>query len=228
VRLAIVMPVLDEAELIGPALARLESLRQRGSYVIVVDGGSRDDTARHAAVGADCVLQAARGRARQMNAGAAVAPVECSAFLFLHADTELPPEADRLVEAALQKSAWGRFDIEIAGRSKWLGLVARLMNLRSRLTCICTGDQAIFARRTFFTELGGFADIALMEDIDFCRRAKPRQRPVAISATARTSGRRWDKHGALRTILLMWELRLRFFLGGDPELLARRYREARS
>ena len=226
-RLAIVIPALDEAELIGPALARLAPLRQRGATVIVADGGSEDDTADRAAAGADRVIQGPRGRAQQMNAGATIAPLDCDALAFLHADTELPAAADRLIESALQRSQWGRFDIEIAGQSPWLGLVAKAMNLRSRLTGICTGDQVIFMRRSFFAELEGFANIALMEDIDFSRRAKRRARPAAIATPVRTSGRRWDNHGALRTIVLMWELRLRFFFGGDPESLAKRYREAR-
>lgn len=220
-RLSIIVPALEEAAGIAATLAALAPLRARGHEVIVADGGSADGTAALAAPFADRVLEAPRGRARQMNAGAAAASGE--ALLFLHADTRLPPEADRQVAAALAAHRWGRFDVRIAGRSPLLGMVAFFMNWRSRLTGIATGDQAIFVRRGDF---GGFPEIALMEDIAFSKAMKRLGRPACLRAHAVTSGRRWDERGALCTIVHMWRLRLAYALGADPDELARRYSRA--
>ncbi|HEX2889929.1 TIGR04283 family arsenosugar biosynthesis glycosyltransferase [Vineibacter terrae] len=220
--LTIVMPVLDEAATVVDALRRLQDLRARGSAVIVVDGGSRDATADLARPLADRVAVAPRGRAAQMNAGAALA--QGDALLFLHADTLLPPDADRCIAAALAGGAdWGRFDVRIDGAHPLLAVVGWSMNLRSRLTAIATGDQAMFVRRDLFADVGGFPDIPLMEDIALSRTLKRRSRPACLRPRVTTSGRRWQKHGVLRTILLMWRLRLAYFLGADPGELAVRY-----
>lgn len=227
-RLAIVVPVLNEAEIVASTLLRLAPLRERGAIVVVVDGGSEDDTLERARPLADIALSARRGRGAQMNAGLAALESGIDAVVFLHADTELPADADRLIAHALDRAPWGRFDVRIDGRSHWLGLVAAAMNRRSRFTGICTGDQAIFARAGFMRDMQGFAEIELMEDIEFSRRARRHARPAALGVPVRTSGRRWDRNGAWRTIVLMWELRLRYFLGADPARLARRYRGARS
>lgn len=222
-KLSIIIPVLDEAARIAAALAALAPLRARGTEVIVIDGGSRDGTPDRARAGADMVAAAPRGRAAQMNAGAALASGEI--LLFLHADTSLPPEADRLVIGGLAGSgrAWGRFDVRIAGEHPILRVVAGMMNLRSRATAIATGDQALFVRRDLFHRVGGFPDIPLMEDVALSRRLKRAGRPLCLRARVVTSGRRWERHGVLRTILLMWRLRLAYFLGADPAQLARRY-----
>ena len=158
------------------------------------------------------------GRARQMNAGAAAA--SGGALVFLHADTRLPADADRLVFDALQENPWGRFDVTIEGRSALLPVIAFFMNLRSRLTGIATGDQAIFVRRAAFA---GFPEIALMEDIAFSRAMKRLGPPAALHDKVTTSGRRWERRGVLRTMVLMWRLRLAFFFGAEPDELARRY-----
>ena len=220
--LSIVIPVLEEATTIAQALQRLAPLRDRGAEVIVVDGGSSDATVAHARPLADRVETAPRGRAAQMNAGAAQARGQT--LLFLHADTVLPAEADRLIAAALAGGApWGRFDVRIEGTHPMLAVVAWSMNLRSRLSGIATGDQAMFVRRAAFDAVGGFPDIALMEDIALSRALKRRGRPTCLRARVTTSGRRWQRHGVLRTILLMWRLRLAYFLGADPADLAVRY-----
>jgi rSAM/selenodomain-associated transferase 2 len=220
--LSIVVPALDEAAGIAAALEALAPLRRRGAEVIVVDGGSRDATAALAAPLADRVLSAPRGRARQMNAGAAAA--RGRVLLFLHADTRLPDDADRLVAAAVAGGAqWGRFDVAIDGRHPLLPLIARLMNLRSRLTGIATGDQALFAARAAFRAAGGYPDIPLMEDVALSAALRDLGRPACLAARATTSGRRWERQGVWRTVALMWWLRLRYFFGADPNRLALEY-----
>ena len=222
-RLSIVMPVLDEAATIQATLAALAPLRARGAELIVVDGGSTDATCALAAPLADALLAAPRGRARQMNAGAAWA--QGDAVLFLHADTVLPPGADKLVQQALAGGAvWGRFDVRINGRPVLLRLVATLMNQRSRCTGIATGDQAMFVRRDVFWRVGGFPDQPLMEDIALSQRLRAVARPACLRARATTSGRRWESRGVWRTILLMWWLRWRYWRGAPADALARAYR----
>ena len=221
--LSIIVPVLDEAAGIVQALGALAPYRQRGAEVIVVDGGSRDRTAELARPLADRVITAPRGRAAQMNAGAAVARGDV--LLFLHADTRLPPHADGLVLDGLGSSGWkwGRFDLRIDGRHPLLAVIAALMNWRSQLTGIATGDQAMFVKRDAFATVGGFPDIPLMEDIALSKQLKRAGRPLCLAARVTTSGQRWEKQGVLRTILLMWRLRLAYSLGAEPATLARRY-----
>jgi rSAM/selenodomain-associated transferase 2 len=221
--LSIIIPVLDEAATITEALAALAPCRARGAEVIVVDGGSRDGSVEAARPLADRVITAPRGRGSQMNAGAAAAHGDV--LLFLHADTRLPPEADLVILDALARTqrAWGRFDVTIAGRSPLLRVVAAMMNLRSRLTGIATGDQAMFMTPAAFAQTGGFPDIPLMEDIVMSRRLKRVSAPACLGARATTSGRRWDRDGVVRTILMMWRLRFAFFLGAEPARLARQY-----
>jgi rSAM/selenodomain-associated transferase 2 len=221
--LSIIIPVFDEAANIIAALEALAPLRARGAEVIVADGGSRDDTVALAQPLADRVIAAPRGRASQMNAGAAVARGD--AFLFLHADTQLPADPDRLILDGLARSgrAWGRFDVTIDGTHSLFPAIALFMNARSRLTGIMTGDQAMFVTRNAFAAVGGFPAIALMEDITLARNLKRVSRPLCLSARVTTSGRRWEKRGVVRTVLLMWRLRLMYFFGATPEELARRY-----
>ena len=221
-KLSIVIPTLDEAAAIEATLAALAPARARGAEVVVSDGGSRDATRSLAAPLADRVVEAPRGRAVQMNAGARAASGE--ALLFVHADTLLPPHADEAVARALAGgSQWGRFDVAIAGADPLLAVVALLMNARSRWTGVATGDQAIFATRAAFEAAGGFPDIPLMEDVALCKALRRRSRPACLAERVVTSGRRWERRGTLRTILLMWRLRLAYALGADPRGLARRY-----
>ena len=217
------MPVLDEAAGIAAMLQMLAPLRARGAEVIVVDGGSRDGTPELAAPLADRVLVSARGRARQMNAGAAQATADV--LLFLHADTHLPEAADQHIAAALRDGAgWGRFDVRISGRPWMLRVVAACMNLRSRLTGIATGDQALFVRRALFQQVGGYPDQPLMEDVELSRRLRRVAPPACLRETVVTSGRRWESRGVWRTIVLMWRLRWRYWRGESPDSLARAYR----
>jgi len=221
--LSIVIPALDEDEHIAEALGALAPLRARGVEIIVVDGGSRDRSVEIARPLADTVAIAPRGRGAQMNAGAAGARGDV--LLFLHVDTKLPPDADRIICDGLTRGGriWGRFDVRIDARARLTAAVARGMNLRSRLTGIATGDQAIFVTRAAFKQIGGFADIPLMEDIELSTRLKRIGRPLCLKERVVTSGRRWEQHGVIRTIVTMWRLRLAFYLGTDPAVLARRY-----
>jgi rSAM/selenodomain-associated transferase 2 len=220
-RLTFILPALDEAAGLKATLSPLQPLRAQGHEVILVDGGSRDGTPDLAAPWVDRVLTAPRGRARQMNAGAAVAQGE--ALVFLHADTRLPPDAVALIQAALRERLWGRFDVRIAGRPPVLKLVALLMNLRSRLTGIATGDQAIFVHREVFTVLGGFLDQPLMEDIALSQQLKRLGPPACLRQRVLTSGRRWESQGPWRTVLLMWRLRFDYWRGVPVAALAARY-----
>jgi rSAM/selenodomain-associated transferase 2 len=221
--LSIVMPTLNEAVGIEATLHALQPLRARGVEVVLADGGSSDGTAERAAQGVDTVVASPRGRALQMNAGAAAA--RSDALLFLHADTRLPPLADLHVLQALATGAcWGRFDVRIEGRPWMLRVVGALMNLRSRCSGIATGDQAIFVTRAAFERVGGFPAQPLMEDIEISRRLKRLGRPACLRACVHTSGRRWEQRGVWRTIVLMWRLRWRYWRGESPARLAEAYR----
>jgi rSAM/selenodomain-associated transferase 2 len=225
-RLTIVVPVLNEAAIIVAALRALAPLRARGAEIIVADGGSRDGTVLLAEPLADRIITVRRGRGAPMNAGAALGTGDT--LLFLHADTTLPDNADRLIDEALACRAWGRFDLRIAGSHPLFTVIARMINWRSRLTGIATGDQAIFVSRKAFEAVGGFPDLPLMEDIAISRRLKRLCRPFCVATPAITSGRRWEQNGLIRTILLMWRLRLSYYLGVEPALLAELYDAPRS
>ncbi len=223
--LSIVVPALDEAEEIEATLASARDPAVR--EIIVVDGGSRDDTVARATPLATRVVSSPPGRARQMNAGAALASGEV--LLFLHADTRLPEGFAPAVRDAIETGAvWGRFDVVLRGSHRLLRVVAPLINLRSRLSRIATGDQAIFVRHDVFRRLGGFAEIPLMEDVELSRRLKRAGPMAALRLRVSTSGRRWEEHGVVRTIVLMWALRLAYACGVSPARLARAYRTRRA
>lgn len=220
--LSIIIPVLNEVAQLPELLVRLAPLQARGAQVLVVDGGSRDGSAQLPRAGVEW-LQAAPGRARQMNAGAAQARGEL--LLFLHADTQLPALADQLLTQALATGrVWGRFDVRISGRAWLLPMVAFMMNRRSRLTGIATGDQAMFVRRDTFEALGGFAEQPLMEDIELSVRLRRIGAPACLRAKVLTSGRRWESRGVWRTIFLMWRLRWAYWRGVPASRLAEAYR----
>jgi len=223
VRIAVIVPCLNEARHIVSTLSRLQYLRQNGHQLIVVDGQSTDASVALATPLADNVVSHQRGRALQLNHGAQITNAEL--LLFLHADTQLPDNADTLIIEQLAKSKrqWGRFNVRLSGKHYWLRVIEFMMNTRSRWSGIATGDQAIFVDRELFKKVGGFPEISLMEDICLCKHLKPYSKPLCLSEPVITSSRRWEEKGIWRTILLMWRLRLAYFLGIDTKQLKRQY-----
>jgi len=224
-RLSVIVPTLDEEATIASTLAHAR--RPGDVELVVVDGGSRDETVNVARPLADRVLDAPRGRAVQMNAGAAAA--RGAVLLFLHADTRLPDDYPALVAEALAPAdvVGGRFDIRLDAPGLAYRVIERLIGLRSRLTGVATGDQAIFVRRDAFVRVGGYPAIPLMEDIALCRALKRAGRMAALRDVVVTSARRWQRDGLVRTVALMWTLRLAYYAGVSPARLARAYRAAR-
>ncbi len=223
-RISIIIPALNEAEHIDSILTSLMPLRQKGHEVIVVDGGSEDATIKLATARTDAVITSAPGRAQQMNAGARQARGDV--LWFLHVDTQVSGDAAEQIRLALANpnNYWGRFDIRLSGKHLLLRIVERMMNLRSCITGVATGDQGIFVRRDCFNAIGGFPQIPLMEDIEISKRLKKWSRPCCIHDKLVTSSRRWEQNGVWRTILLMWRLRLAYALGVSPEKLALQYK----
>jgi rSAM/selenodomain-associated transferase 2 len=218
-RLSIVVPALDEAASISDAVR--DALAQ-ADEAIVVDGGSRDGTGVLAAAAGARVLQAPRGRASQMNAGAAVA--QGDVLLFLHADCRLPAGAGDAVRAAVGAGArWGRFDVRLDSPRASLAVVGAMMNLRSRLSGIATGDQALFIDRALWEALGGYAPIPLMEDVELCTRLRRVARCACLRERVTVSARRWETRGIVRTVVAMWAWRAAYALGVSPARLHRRY-----
>lgn len=220
-RISIVIPVLNEATRLQVCLQALQPWRDDGA-IIVVDGGSEDDSAALAAPLADRVLRSAPGRALQLNVGAASAGGDY--LLFLHADTRLQITPAAMRDILESGPGWGFFRVRLSGADWRFRVIERFMNWRSRITRVATGDQALFVSRQLFDAVGGFANIALMEDVELCKRLREAAPPVVVSVPVTTSSRRWERHGVLRTVALMWYLRLRYWLGADPGQLARWYR----
>ena len=222
--LSIIVPVRNEAVILPALLARLLSLQRTGCEILLVDGGSEDGSIAMIDCAGFEVVHAPAGRARQMNAGAARAGGEI--LLFLHADTELPHGALDCVNQALVGGVhhWGRFNVRISGQHWMLRVIGHMMNLRSRLTGIATGDQALFMTRAVFDAVGGFPDQALMEDIELSKHLRCRSRPACISRCVTTSGRRWETRGVWSTMVLMWRLRWDYWRGVPSDQLARAYR----
>ncbi|MGI9284716.1 MAG: TIGR04283 family arsenosugar biosynthesis glycosyltransferase [Pseudomonadales bacterium] len=219
---SIIIPVLNEAPLVPSQLGRLQSLRAGPHEIILVDGGSTDETVDLAQLLVDRVISSERGRSAQMNAGAAVAshPV----LVFLHLDTQLPREFETEIQA-LQHSdyVWGFFPVRLDAAGRVFKLIAWAMNQRSRLSRVCTGDQVLCVKRAVFEQMGGFAPIALMEDVEICKRLRKISSPTVFSTPVLACGRKLQQEGVWRTITLMWYLRLAYFLGADPQRLNERY-----
>jgi len=222
--ISIIVPTLNEAGMIESTLRQLQDCRSGGHEIIVVDGGSTDTTVQVAHSLVDRVVHAPVGRASQMQAGADAARGDL--FWFLHADTRLPANACQTILDALASGQrqWGYFEVRFPERIRLLGLVAWMMNRRSRQTQIATGDQGIFVTRTLFEQVSGFQAIPLMEDIALSHSLKRHSRPACIDRKLIVSSRRWRRHGIVRIILLMWSLRLAYFLGASPVTLAKYYR----
>ncbi|WP_335340068.1 TIGR04283 family arsenosugar biosynthesis glycosyltransferase [Sedimenticola selenatireducens] len=222
--LSVVIPCLNEAETIVQLLETLQDARAEGVELVLVDGESIDDTVALAAPLVDKLIGSVVGRAQQMNAGAQAAAGEI--LWFLHADSVIRAEFPRQIISvmAASESDWGRFNIRLSGRHPMLRVIEFMMNWRSRLSGIATGDQGIFVRRELFVRLGGFPAIPLMEDIAISKRLKRYSRPQVIARCLITSSRRWEQSGIISTVLLMWRLRWAYFFGADPARLAQRYR----
>jgi rSAM/selenodomain-associated transferase 2 len=218
---SVIVPTLNEEHSILACLSALQPLRNR-CEIIVVDGGSSDKTRSIAEEWADRLILSKKGRARQMNTGAQAATGDI--LIFLHADTFLPENALDLIQQQVERNGeWGRFDIQLSGGHFMFKVIGQLMNWRSRLTGIATGDQALFVTKNAFISAGGYPEIALMEDIAFSKALKKTRAPICLKAKVTSSSRKWQQNGIIRTILLMWSLRLQYFFGADPEALAQRY-----
>lgn len=223
VKVSIILPVLNEEKNITKTLACLQHFRRAGHEVIIVDGGSQDNTLLLANDYADKLIVSHPGRAMQMNNGAAAASGDI--FLFLHADTFLPADAlQKIALLAAREALWGRFDLRLSGDRIIFRLIERLINLRSRITSVATGDQAMFVERGIFEQINGFPEIALMEDVALSKSLKKRSSAVCLKQQVITSSRRWEQHGVMATVLLMWKLRLYYFFGVSPEKLGHLYR----
>ncbi|MDD2661255.1 MAG: TIGR04283 family arsenosugar biosynthesis glycosyltransferase [Methylococcales bacterium] len=217
-KFSIIIPTLNEEETIQPSLSALQPLRNQ-CEIIIVDGGSNDNTRILASILADEVIISAKGRARQMNNGARHAKGDV--LIFLHADTGLPANALPLIQQNISDTRqWGRFDIQLSGDPFMLKVIAQMMNWRSRLTGVATGDQVIFVTRSAFEKAGRYPEINLMEDIALCKALKKISRPICLRDKVISSGRRWEQNGIYKTVLLMWSIRLRYYFGADPQTLA--------
>lgn len=224
ISLSIIVPVLNEARQLPSFLQHLMLWKSKGCEVLLVDGGSTDDTVSMVREMGLSIMAAKCGRANQMNAGAATTKGQM--LLFLHADTYLPDKANQIIHHALtnKRHAWGRFNVCITGASQVLPIIATLMNIRSSITGIATGDQAMFMTRTAFDEVKGFPVLPLMEDIALSVELKKISAPICLKCKVTTSGRRWEKKGVLRTVLLMWRLRFAYWRGVPAYRLAEMYR----
>lgn len=221
--ISVIVPTLNERRQAAATLSALQQTRRAGHEVIVVDGGSEDGTREAVSPLADRVVSGPRGRALQMNAGARVA--RGGILLFLHADTRIPSGAMTALLEGFPASGrvWGWFDVTLSGTHFVFRAIETLMNVRARLSRITTGDHAIFVKRETFEKVGGYPEIPLMEDVALSRQLKREGRPFCPKDRIVTSSRRWEERGILRTILLMWRLRLAYALGADPHALARSY-----
>lgn len=227
-KVSVIIPVLNEAQNLLHMCSHLQAIKRQGHEVIIVDGGSVDNTLVVAHDITNLVIISKAGRALQMNSGADIASGKV--LLFLHADTILPDNAMRLITALYtnkgthKQDCWGRFDVRLSSTRSVFRLIEKLMNLRSCLTSIVTGDQAIFIEKELFERVGAFPEIALMEDIEISKRLKKISRPVCVKDKVITSSRRWENRGVVATVMLMWKLRLYYFFGVPPEKLTKLYR----
>lgn len=222
VKLSIIIPTLNESEGIEICLNKLQKLRQQGHEVIVVDGGSTDNTVSLASPLTDHVVQSKKTRALQMNAGVPVA--SGNVFLFLHADTSLPAEIlNSFLKINNIEKKWGRFDITLSGKHILFRVIETFMNIRSRFTGIATGDQVIFIGKDLFNQVNGFPEIAIMEDVAISKCLNKKIKPICLNDKVISSSRRWEKHGIIKTILKMWLMRFLYFFNYDTNKLGKMY-----
>jgi rSAM/selenodomain-associated transferase 2 len=219
--ISIIIPTLNEFATLPATLAPLQPLRGKQIEIIIADGGSCDHTLNIARNFADTCFSTQRGRARQMNAGAAKAKGEI--LLFLHSDSQLPANAINMIEQHSLPNQWGRFDVNLNGKHWLFSVIGWLMNHRSCLTGIVTGDQGLFLHRTIFEKVGGFSDIPLMEDIAISKQLRKYSRPICLKPKITVSVRYWEQHGVWRSLLRMWWLRLAYFFNVSTETLAKNY-----
>ena len=230
---SIIVPILNEANNLPHLFTHIAGLNPSLQQIILVDGGSNDDSfewaqkfiadlnnSNQSAINWQ-VVKSQAGRARQMNKGASLATSDI--LLFLHADTELPTHVVADIQTAMQKSEWGRFNVKLNSRQPMLWVVSHMINLRSRLTSIATGDQAIFITRKLFEQVGGYPQQALMEDVELCKQLKAKSKPACLKTKVITSARRWEQHGTCRTILLMWQLRFDYWRGVSADNIKARF-----
>lgn len=218
-KVSIIIPVFNEAQSLAAHLPLLQALREEGHEIIVVDGSDDEASAVACAAWVDCWLRSDPGRARQMNAGAASATGEV--LLFLHIDTRLPADAIAQLQEGLSNDSvlWGRFDVSLSGRHWAFRVIEYMINVRSRLSGVATGDQAIFVRKCVFERIGGFAQLPLMEDVAISKTLRRLAPPLCLRSKVITSSRRWEAHGVGRTVVLMWWIRLLYSLGVSPQTL---------
>ncbi len=231
--ISIIIPILNEADNLPRLFENIASLNPKPQQVILVDGGSNDnsvaitqDYVKNLRVDSSSsidwqITESIADRALQMNTGAMLAT--SNILLFLHADTQLPTQAIFEVIAAIETAQWGRFDVKLDSRQPMLRLVSTMINGRSRLTGIATGDQAIFIKRALFEQLGGYPNQALMEDVELCKKLKGIAKPACLNSKVVTSARRWQQHGTWRTIILMWQLRFDYWRGISADNIRQRY-----
>lgn len=222
-KISIIIPVLNEEKALSYLLNSLQSFDDENHEVIVVDGGSFDNSLFIAQEKVKTVIVSKPGRALQMNSGAELASGDV--LLFLHVDTILPESALTAISSScINDNCWGRFDVRLSSDKSVYRLIEGFINIRSRLTSIATGDQAIFIKRDLFNRFNGFPEIALMEDVALSKRLKKQAAPVCLKDRVITSSRRWETRGVIATVLLMWKLRLYYFFGVSPDKLQKMYR----
>jgi len=222
-KISIIIPILNDADLLKKQLQSLQAWRAAGHEIIVVDGGSEETITASDREMADRFLSTNRGRALQMNEGARLADGDI--LLFLHADSGLPENAGTLIERAMEDctASWGRFDVRLSSERLIFRIIGWAINIRSYITGVATGDQGLFVRRSVFEQLAGYAPIPLMEDVEISKRLRRITRPIRLKGQIVTSSRRWEQHGVFSTVFLMWWLRLLYFLGVSPEKLIKKY-----
>lgn len=225
-KISIIIPILNEEKNLPQLVSTLSKLTPQPNNIVIVDGGSDDDSVAVAQNSGLTIITAERGRASQQNTGAeyAIKTYQPDLLLFLHADTQLPKNGLTLISEHFSDKDnhkfWGRFDVQLDSTHWLLKLVSFMINWRSRITGIATGDQAIFINANLFEQVNGFANIPLMEDVEICKRLRRLTKPICIKEKAITSARRWEKHGRVKTIVLMWRLRFEYWLGVSPDKLA--------